>query len=424
MIYIFHNLLNLTTSGINTWCKLFKSNYDDLSINIIDNLNEINFNTKHILIINHLDILVYENIYYSIKIKPILFFVIHNLDYVFIKLLNSKIYLIDYLISIIPLKFVNNKIILSNEKIFYLPNIDLKSRIKQHNNLSLNKILKLPFNQILDIPLNQILDIPLSKQFNYTFYYYGRIDYEKNIILLIDLMQYYFKNYKLIIIYPHNTKQYIFDFYKYYVHFTKMKNVMFVKDINFISDGNDLIYLSAGTMEGMPYTYLELLSKNKIIISYNSGLISELLDEDFMITYNQNYKFTKLLNNVIEPLISAESYVLLHNLSHYNRYYHNYPFIGEHLLLPTYISGKNIHRDKYYEHLNIWVDKINIILNDIELYLEKSNKCYNNWYIKASNIWKDNDIYKILKIKNIIVPNYLIYLYNKITNNNIICKEL
>ena len=376
MIYVYHHLLNLSTSGINTWCKLFKSNLSNLCINIIDNIENIIFSSHDILIVNHLSINKITNHHFTNS--PTIILVIHNLDKYFINLINTTKININYIISIFPINIIkDNNLMFSDDKIFFLPNIDLTK-----NTIVCEKIHNL--------------------QFNNTFYYYGRIDYEKNIILLIDLMQYHFITRQLIIIYPHNTHHNIINFYQKYIDFCNIKNVIFIKDDEPYEKG--LIYLSAGTMEGLPYTYLELLSNNKIIISYNSGTINDLLDDDFIITYNKKSLHLPIIkkSSIIDPLLTTKSYTILPNIVYYKQHYtvgncgKKYPFIDQHLLIPTYLTQNNIHKTNYLEHLDLWVQKISNIVDNIEYYLKKSNQCYYNWFEMATEKWTNNKLYNVI----------------------------
>lgn len=374
MIYIYHNLLNKSTSGIITWCKLFKLNTNIDSL-LVDDLNNINFSSTDKLIINHLDIIQLKN-HTFVNNKPRVYIVIHNLDSVFIKIFNENNYLIDFVISIFPIDIILNANLVFQNEIIYLPNI----------NLNIPNIIYSTPNFFSN-----------NCKFNNTFYYYGRLDYEKNVILLIDLMQHYYTDFTLTIIYPQNTSKHILNFYYNYLLFCKLTNVLMIDDITYKStnftnkNNNDLIYLSAGTMEGLPYTYLELLSNDKIVISYNSGIVNNLLTDEFIVDYKNTNNFVKNnTNNIIHPLIATRSFKMLDNYMIYKKFFNGLPIVQQHLLLPTYITNnhvQNIYKMEYLQHLTLWIDKINSILQNLEHNKKKSNECYIKWYEHAKIHW-------------------------------------
>lgn len=370
MLYIYHKLLNNSKSGIVTWCKLLKKNikfinreYDENNIILTDDLKKIPYNES--LIINHLDIL--EIIKYKYKFEK-LYLVIHNEDESFINIINKNLSLIYKIISIFPLDHIMNFNINCNiDKFIYLPNIDFNKNIDTSEvTISISDEKNLIENAK---SVNENINDDIS-----IFTYYGRIDYEKNIILLIDLMRYYYTFKKLNIYYPYNTPNYLILFYKSYIIKNNVNNVILLDETNHDINKN-LIYLSAGTMEGLPFTYLELLVKNKIIISYSSGIINKLLSEEFIIDYkifNEEYNNLKLKLNIGKQILKTGSFIIYKNN-----------------IITTYDSSNEIIKLKYLEHLDIWIFKINNILKNIEKSKKSLSNDYLMWYNHCLKKWID-----------------------------------
>lgn len=357
MIYLYHKLLS-QTSGICTWINLFKSNYSLLLNNdnctIIDLYTNINVNSNDIIIINHLDIIDIVSIYD--KFKKILV-VIHNLEEPIPSLLKSYSKYISCLLSIFPEDIIKNKISIDFPFI-YLPNINL-----------------------LDDTIKQ------SNYYDH-FAYFGRIGYEKNIILLIDLFNIYQKDKKLYIYYPVSTEQDILNFYLKYIKSINATNVFF-KNETYHNPNNNFIYLSAGAIEGLPYTFLELLPLGKIIIAYNTGIINNLLDNDFLISFNLNLQIKNISSNLALPLMNTGSYCYIEKNIFYIKNWNGLPYIHFCKLLPTYFVNNQI-RNEYMKHLQLWNNKIINILNNLEHYKELAKNNYLSWYNNSYTLWKEN----------------------------------
>ncbi len=356
MIYLYHKLLSQTT-GIRTWINLFKSNYSLLSDNnctIIDSYTNINVNSDDIIIINHLDIIDIVSIYD--KIKKI-YVVIHNLEEPIPSLLKLNSKYINCLLSIFPENVIKNTVSI-NFPLIYLPNINL-----------------------LDNTVKQ------SNYYDH-FAYFGRIGYEKNIILLIDLFNIYQKGKKLYIYYPISTDQIIINFYLDYIESLNITNVFF-KNETYHDPNENFIYLSAGAIEGLPYTFLELLPLGKIIIAYNTGIINNLLDNDFLISFDLNLQIENPNSNIVIPLINTGSYCYIEKHIYYMKKWNKLPYIHSLKLLPTYFVNDKI-KDNYMEHLKLWDNKISCILNNIEHYKELAKNNYLSWYNNSNKLWKKN----------------------------------
>jgi hypothetical protein len=356
MIYLYHKLLFQTT-GIRTWINLFKSNYLSLTSDnctLIDSYTNINVNSNDIIIINHLDIMDIVSIYD--KFKKI-YVVIHNLEEPIPSLLKSNIKYINCIISIFPENVIKN-IISIDFPLIYLPNINL-----------------------LDNTVKQ------SNYYDH-FAYFGRIGYEKNIILLIDLFNIYQKEKKLYIYYPKSTDQTILNFYLDYIKILNITNVFF-KNETYHDPNENFIYLSAGAIEGLPYTFLELLPLGKIIIAYNTGIINNLLDDDFLISFNLNLEIKNIGSNLALPLINTGSYCYIEKYIHYIKNWNGLPYIHSLKLLPTYFVNNHI-RNEYMKHLQLWNNKISCILNNIEHYKELAKNNYLSWYNNSNKLWKEN----------------------------------